>query len=139
MVTRYSLTHPAVEGTIEFEYSNGLLTEYVLKGSMQTKALKGLLERFPTKEELIKTAATNPEAKLVHLKADLSFETFWNSYNNKSAGSAKKVAEKRWDKMSDINKHAALKFIAVYDRELAKSGTAKKYAETYLNQKPWEI
>lgn len=138
MIKRYSLTHPLIEGSIELEYTHGLLTEYVLKGSIPIQALRTMLGRFPVAEVMLKETATHPDAKITEIASDLSFDRFWNTYNNKSAGSSKKDAERRWNKLSTNDKHAALKFIAIYDRELSRTGVAKKYAETYLNQRPWD-
>jgi hypothetical protein len=138
MINRYSLTHPLIDGSIELEYTSGLLTEYTLKGSIPFAALKTMLGRFPVSENMLKETATHPDAKITQIASDLSFERFWNAYDNKSAGSSKKDAERRWNKLSDTDRQLALKHIAVYNRELAKTGTAKKYAETYINQRPWD-
>lgn len=64
----------------------------------------------------------------------IPFDWFWDAYDKK-VGSKEKL-EKKWDKLSDEEKVAALKHIDLYK----KSQPDKKYRknpETYLNNKSW--
>lgn len=136
MITRYSLLHPAIDGDIIFTYEAGLLIEYIINGSISPTVLQRLLAKFPVFEVNLETLS-NHTATITKLPPDLSFNRFWAKYNYKPAGSSKKVAENKWDKLSDSDRMNAIKYIPIYDRSL-NGGIGKKYAETYLNQKIWE-
>lgn len=138
MNKRYAFTHPAIDGQVIFEYGNGLLILYELEGAIESKVLHLLLLKLPIKENMLSQISTNHQAKIVELEIDLSFERFMATYKHRPAGYSKKVAEQRWNKLSKSDKQEAIKYIAKYDRELSRTGVAKKYPETYLSQKIWE-
>lgn len=73
--------------------------------------------------------------KVRALTIDLSFDTFYEQYDNKQG---KKAAENAWKRLSKEDKAKALDYISTYNNKLARSGVAKKYPATYINQKTWE-
>jgi hypothetical protein len=133
MINCYSFTHPAIEGEITFEYQHGLLVKYSLNGSMHPKALLLMFQTFPFNEEQINTFSKTGKVKEV--PPDLSFETFWNKYNHKVAGSNRSLVQKIWNALPDKDKHAAFAYLPKYDGFLKISNTPKKYAETYLRSR----
>lgn len=65
---------------------------------------------------------------------EITFDMFWNRYNDKSRSSKKKT-QQVWDKMPQAEQVKAFLYIPVY---LRNKGTAdKKYATTYLNDELW--
>lgn len=74
------------------------------------------------------------KAEIVELEMKISFEMFWNKYDDKLRSSKKKT-EKIWNKLTEPNQIKAYYYINTYNRN---RGTAeKKYAETYLNAELW--
>ena len=137
MINRYALTHPAIEGHVLFEYEMGMLIEYRIDGTIAPAILDKLIDKFPLREPMLLQMDQKKGAKIEMLPYNLTFERFWSKYAHKPAGSSKKLAEAKWNKLSDADRHQALKYIAEYDREIRNSNTPKKYAETYLNQRIW--
>ena len=71
-----------------------------------------------------------------HFPADLTFEVFWKKYNLKID---KDLAQKEWDKLSDVDKILAYNGIDQYDNYLSKSGEGKIYAVRYLKRRRFEV
>lgn len=67
--------------------------------------------------------------------AKVTFEQFWDRYNEKTR-SSKKKALNCWNRLSQTNRDRAYSYIATYMRSIP-TGIAKKYAETYLNAELW--
>ena len=64
---------------------------------------------------------------------DLSFDAFWNTYNNKVG--KKKMAESSWNNLSKANKIKALMAIPRYNNNLRLNpGIQKAYPTTFINQ-----
>lgn len=138
MIKRYIFTHPKIEGEIHFEFYNGFLVEYSFQGQTQIDILKTLLKRLPLHIDMISEFSNSAEAKWTEIKPDLTFDKFWNAYDHKVPGSSKKDAEAKWKKLSDLDKQRALKYITIYNSYVGRTGIGKKYAETYLSQRPWD-
>jgi hypothetical protein len=66
---------------------------------------------------------------------EVTFEMFWNKYDEKDR-SSKKKAETKWQRMSREQKILAYAHIPTYFKNIP-GGVAKKYAETYLNSELW--
>jgi len=64
----------------------------------------------------------------------VSFETFWDEYGYKLD---RLKAQKIWDKLSAKDQQEAIRYIPIYEAHIKDKGTAKKYAKTYLADKPW--
>lgn len=90
--------------------------------------------RIPIIENDMKTWMAIKQFTVTKGEPDLSFDNFWQTYNNK----AKKLkAEQLWNKLSNDDKFNAIAFIKRYDNWLRLKGTAKALPDTYLNQKRW--
>jgi hypothetical protein len=74
------------------------------------------------------------EFTVVKGEPDLSFDNFWNLYDNKSK---KLVSQKLWEKLSKDDKFNAIIFIKRYKSWLRLKGTAQALPDTYLRQKRW--
>ena len=137
MIT-YSLTSSAFEGEVIFDFDdNGLLVRYDASGANLTEGQQVfLLRRLPRELAQIKTFLENsPTARFTPIEQEVSFDMFWNRYNEK-VRSSKKKAMKIWSRLSRADQIKAYRYIARYEQSLYQ-GTPKKYAETYLNAEIW--
>ena len=67
----------------------------------------------------------------------ITFEMFWDRYDEKQNSSKKKTLAK-WNKMSIVEQGKAYRFIGRYLTSLGHGNNAgKKYATTYLNDELW--
>lgn len=73
-------------------------------------------------------------SNIVELMQDISFDQFWNKYDEKLRSSKKKSMVK-WNKLSQADRNKAFYFISTYNRN--RGSADKKYAETYLNAELW--
>jgi len=143
MNTNYTVRVKKTDVAFEFKYNlEGDLVSYkVLRGRLDAKQAKWLFtERFPAFEAMMKHSwmqdpkiKSNFEIEVGEL--DLSFDTFYDTYNHK----IKKVKAKAvWDKLNKADKLEALKGIKAYDGYLKRKGVAKANPQAYLNQRYWE-
>lgn len=72
--------------------------------------------------------------EVVELETQITFDMFWNSYNDKLR-SSKKRSEKIWQKLDEANQVKAFYFIRTYNRN--RGNAEKKYCETYLTAELW--
>ena len=64
-----------------------------------------------------------------------TFDEFYDKYDYKFD---RKRANDSWDKLKDVEKINAVKYIPIYNSERIRSGVAKMYPKTYLNAKVWK-
>jgi len=132
----YHITSTSWTGYIEIEFNElGLMTrsditQASLNEAQQIWFLKNCRE-IPELQRVIKgTTAT-----LTEVKQDISFEVFWNRYDEKIR-SSKKKAQLTWKRLPVPEQIKAFNFIKKYEANIP-SGVSKKYAETYLNSEIW--
>ena len=136
MVT-YLFTHPSLKGKILFKYDFGRIKGFEIDGEPTEGQLHFIMDRFPINELDLQFFHHDSKGTLKKIETDLSFDTFWNSYNYKVGN--KKRAEKLYEALSDADKAEALRVIPIYDQFLAiKKNQDKLYAETYLSQRRFE-
>lgn len=131
------LTSTNFEGELEFRYDfNGYLCFFENRSHMDKLQLAWLLKRIPpTIDDLKAMVKKSKAAKLTEIKHEITFEMFWERYNNKSLSSKKKSLT-RWNRMSKAQRAKAYYYIPKYFNSMP-AGVAKKYAETYLNSEIW--
>ncbi len=95
--------------------------------------LKKLPKELKEVQELLKNAKSAEFTLIV--EGSVTFEMFWDKYNNKALSSKKKAFEK-WKKMNEGDRQRAFNYITKYKSQI-NYGTAPKYAETYLNAELW--
>ena len=79
----------------------------------------------------------DPVVKYRLIESDLSFDRFWNAFDNKVG--KKKRAEALWKVMKESEKIKCFEVIPRYDYWLAAKATINKlYPETFLSQRRWE-
>jgi hypothetical protein len=126
----------------QFKYHlNGALFSFtILEGELSGHQMHWLFsaKNFPTTDNLmkilwLKDKEITSKLEINKIDPDLSFESFWNAYDNKVG--KKPMAENIWKKFSTANKIKALMAIKRYDNNLRLTpGVQKAHATTYLNQ-----
>lgn len=81
-----------------------------------------------------KQLSTVSGCEVVELQDKITFEMFWNKYNDKLR-SSKKRSEKIWSKLDEANQAKAFYFITTYNKN--RGNAEKKYCETYLTAELW--
>lgn len=133
----YHITSPVWEGYIEIEFnSSGYMTRTDTKqANLSEIQQKWFLLKMPRELIELQTVIEGTSARLTEVNENITFEMFWNRYDEKLR-SSKKKALKIWNRMHVIDQNKAFKFIPKYEGSIP-SGVAKKYAETYLNAELW--
>lgn len=134
----YSLTSEGFTGEVIFEYNEaGLLEKYdISSADLSEDQQIWMLKRLPRElAELDRIIKGTKSAKLTEISRDVTFEMFWNKYNEKERSSKKRTLQK-WNRMGKAEQAKAYGYIQKYLNSIAV-GVAKKYAETYLNAELW--
>lgn len=134
----FSLSSSAFSGEVLFEFNEtGLLEKYDKSGAtLSEPQQKWILKSLPRElAELERVIAGTSTAKLTEIVQDITFDMFWNKYDEKDRSSKKRTLSK-WNKMSKTQQVKAYFYIPKYFNSIP-SGVAKKYAETYLNAELW--
>ncbi len=132
----YHITSTSWAGYIELEFNSiGLMirsdiTQAVLNEAQQIWFLKNCRELSELQRVIIGTSATLTEVKL-----EVTFDLFWNRYDEKIR-SSKKKALTTWNRLRKDDQVKAYQYIKKYEQSISP-GVAKKYAETYLNAELW--
>ena len=125
-----------------FKYDlEGNLTDLQSTGEPPTKEQwHWLMRYFPYNEERIKILASDTNLRITlsieKIPASVTFEDFWNKYGKIGT---KSVAKRKFDKLKP---EEVIKAFIGIEKERSKKkldNTAMPYAETYLNQKRWEV
>ena len=94
-----------------------------------------LIEQIkPTLQVFLQWAKSINDATVVELLQHITFEMFWEKYNDKLR-SSKKRSRKYWDKLSEEDQVKAYYYYDTYNRN--RGNAEKKYCETYLNAELW--
>jgi len=131
----FHMTSVTFTGYIEFVFNdNSLLEKYQISAELserqQIYLLKNMPRELPELDNLKSSTVT-----ITEINQEVTFDMFWNRYDEKIR-SSKKKALSGWNKMSKANQVRAFRFISKYESNILP-GTAKKYAETYLNAELW--
>lgn len=134
----YVLTSTAWRGEIEITYNDsGLLINCDLtKAELSEAQHLWFLKRMPARiDELKALIESTKTARLTPVDLDVTFEMFWDRYNDKERSSKKKTG-RIWNRMTRADQIKAYRYIFTYDA-CRPAGVARKYAETYLNAELW--
>ncbi|MCX6232640.1 MAG: hypothetical protein NTZ33_13975 [Bacteroidetes bacterium] len=135
---QYQLTSDAFTGFVDLYFNElGLLVEFSLKSAglseqQQIWILKKMPRELPELQLIVEGA---PNLKLTEIKLEITFEMFWNKYDDKLISSRKKTLAK-YNKLNKTDQLKAYNYISMYFASIS-AGTRKKYAETYLNAELW--
>ncbi len=130
------MTSASFTGQVKITYNEAnYLAALDISEPLSHKQYNWLLSNLPFHMDAIpafKKLLAN--ATIIEKKIEVTFEMFWNRYNDKERSSKKKTLT-AWDKLSEADQVKAYLFIPVYER---KRGNAdKKYATTYLSDQLW--
>jgi len=134
----FVLTSSQFEGEVTFTVNDlGRVTSFDTASAKLTVAqLNYLLSSLPRDiTEIEKLLTYKTTATLTEINRDITFEMFWDRYNEKIRSSRKR-AQSKWNKMPKSEQIRAYNFISKYEAHIIP-GTGKKYAETYLNAELW--
>jgi hypothetical protein len=137
----YLFTSPKLDGELKLRYNaSGALQMMELLGNWTIEQQRALCDEIPTTIEQLHGSfmkKRSDTSKLMEVKMDVSFDSFWTAYNYKLGN--KEKARKIWEKLAESDKINALNTIPLYDRMLLMKQTQDKvYAERYLSQRRWE-
>lgn len=134
----YHFTSNQFTGHVELTYTDeGRLTGYNIHAQLSALQHDFFVRSTPPTLTEFKQLLKDHESKatLTEVKQELTFDLFWNRYNEKIRSSKKKTL-KLWERMPKAEQLKAFNFITRYEQSLLP-GVAKKYAETYLNAELW--
>jgi len=131
-----TMTSPKLPGEVTFIYNeNNRLSSLLISEPIDDRAYEHLLKYLPWRFDMLQALATaSPTATFVEKALIVTFDMFWNRYNDKERSSKKKTLV-AWNKMPVTEQVKAYYYISTYNR---KRGQAeKKYATTYLSDELW--
>ncbi|MEO0337607.1 MAG: hypothetical protein AAF242_00190 [Bacteroidota bacterium] len=103
----------------------------------KTEQQEWLWRFIPRNLTKLSTYKNNPDISYKSVELDLSFQRFWNDYQNKKGNKAR--AEKLWLGLSKEDRIKALDGIKKYNYFLAtQTAMNKAFPETYLSQRRYE-
>ena len=131
-----TMTSPKMAGEVIFTYNEfNHLQSLQITEDIKNEQYQFLCANMPWLfDQLARFSSLTKDATFVERAMEVTFDMFWNRYNDKERSSKKKTLT-AWDKLTTTNQVKAYYYIPVYFR---KRGTAdKKYATTYLNDELW--
>lgn len=134
----YQLTSVAFDGAVDMFFDDaGTLLKLDITGAILSKKQQEwiLREMYPELSELKRQLSESGTAKITEVTTEVTFEMFWDRYDDKINSSRKRTMQK-WNRMTKTDQLRAYNYINRYLNNLP-SGTRKKYAETYLNSELW--
>ena len=136
-VRKFLFTSDKFKGAVEFEFTDLILTKYDTSGAELSETQRiYFAKNLPRELADIQACLTQPKsAKFTEIVQEITFDSFWNKYDDK-VNSSKKRTETKWNKMSKNEQIKAFNYIQKYFPSVPY-GTRKKFAETYLNAELW--
>jgi len=134
----YTITSPRFTGavTIIFDDNNHCHYFNAQEATLTPTQLKWFLEKLTMPlQAFLKQIESKQVFTIVGQMQELTFDMFWNTYNEKKL-SSKKKAQAKWNKLNKQQQILAYLHIPKYFKSIP-NGIAKKYAETYLNSELW--
>ncbi len=131
-MTIYILTNDQIPGEIHLHVDDDKKVRCDFTKSDATAAQQSfLLQHAELGMEAIRRITKG--SKLVEM--DVTFDMFWNRYDDKLLSSRKR-SEHKWNRMTPYQQKCAYNHIPKYFAALP-NGVRKKMAETYLNAEQW--
>lgn len=135
---QYSITSTLWQGEIIATYnSNQLLMSINLQNAELTENQHiWFLQHMPRDlAALQRYVDANKTLTLTQIETEVTFEDFWNKYDEKTR-SSKKKAQLRWNRLSKHDQVCAYRYIDKYFQNMP-SWQSKKLAESYLSSELW--
>lgn len=137
---KYMLTSREFQGTVFFEYMDGVLwssgfsDDFSLDSSARALLIK---ENFCVMEKNLNKLDSKIGYNLTQVPCCIDFESFWHAYSYK-VGSKMRTKE-LWNKLKDEEKIKAMRYIPTNEEFKKSTGQAKLYPERYIKYKVWEV
>jgi len=133
----YHITSTSWAGYIEIEFNElNLMTRTdITNADLSEKQQLWFLRKMPRELIELQNVIDKSTAKITEVKQEVTFDLFWNRYDEKIR-SSKKKALTTWNRLRKDDQVKAFNYIKKYEGSMAP-GVAKKYAETYLNAELW--
>ena len=135
---QYQLTSDSIEGWVDFFFDDlGFLVKFdTTNAKLSEDQQIFILKKIPRElDEVKQVIGKSPSARLTEIVDEVTFEMFWNRYDDKVTSSRKKALLK-WNKMNKTDQLKAYRYMQTYFNNMP-GGTRKKYAEMYLNAELW--
>jgi hypothetical protein len=131
----YLVTYKKTGKTMLFKFDlNGFLIAFETTFTLNRSTYHYFKKHFPFEVDDLQHFKAAAEFKVDELLQDLSFQSFWNTYDRKVGNKSR--SQKLWKGLNDTEKAKALNYIKTYDNFLVMNqGIQKLYPETYLSQK----
>lgn len=141
MTRDFIVTSKQLEGSITFYFDEmDRLRGYLVEGEPTDEQLQWLRVNAKALESpiVLKQFFKNIKgSQVVEKPMDLSFDTFWKTYNYKEGN--KQRAIKLWNALSETQRARAIAGIKKYnDRLSQRANQERAYPETWLYQRRWE-
>lgn len=131
---KFIIQGSSFEGELIFGYNtDDMLIYFENKALLSNEHIKWLATHFPFNRNDLSIVFQKSKIKEL---TDISFEIFWNKYNNKVGN--KQRTEKIWNHLSEGERLKIIETIPKYIAYLKQSKIAQAYPETFLNQRRWE-
>ena len=137
-VLKYALTSTAWTGEILLSYNASyFLTNLdISMAELSEQQHMWFLKNMPRElAELQQLVSKLDTLTLTQVELDITFDMFWDRYNEKIR-SSKKKALTAWKRLPKAEQTKAFNYIVTYQKNILP-GIAKKYAETYLHSEIW--
>ncbi len=134
---KYSITSSVFTGEVVLGFNDTTGAFEMIDFSASQVSFKQkeyVLHHLPATAQNINSLKTS-NSTITELVEVVTFELFWNSYDDKLS-SSKKRTQTKWNKMTERDRCEAYRYLPKYFANIP-SGTRKKYAETYLNSELW--
>lgn len=123
-------------GQLFFKFDlNGYLIEFKYSGRELTEVAADYVHKMiPKRQEQMAFYEKSKGFEVVIGEPDLSFDVFWNAYDNKSK---KQDCIKLWKSLSEDHKYNAIAFIKRFRSWSRMKGYGFPLPDTYLRKKRW--
>lgn len=143
-MTQYRITLKERKSTLHVKYQKGILNalELANEGDLSDEQMYYLMGDLPVRivqEDMAKVYCDGSHGKLKMeaVPTDLSFDAFWNAYNNKVG--KKTRSQELWKLLTDADKQAALIGVKKYKIWKGLNPSVQMlYPETFLSQRRFE-
>ena len=133
---QFNVTTPTSTNGVIYTYTDaGLFAGIQVNETMELAVLKNLIVAIkPTIEEFFLWAKAFRKIEVVELQQQITFEMFWDRYDDK-ARSSKKKSLHLWNRLTEPDRIKAYYHYPTYNK--LRANAEKKYCETYLNAELW--
>lgn len=133
---KFILTSPRFIGSIIFAFNEeGILITYINETDLAAEGLNWMLSFLPNHVDHLAPLGKKITGKIEEVPMDISFEAFWEAYNQKIN---KKRCIDLYKKLSDTDKPLCVMAIKAYQKYCNGKGRAIADPEKYLAHRYFE-